>query len=337
MQLKILLYISWIALVAPLALQAQDVLRVVGSASMYPFFTVAAERFSKTHPNAAPIVEATGTGGGFKLFCSNNPSSPQMVNASRPIQPSETALCNKQQVVDRLELALGFDALVFAHHLNFPTISLRKVDIYNALAKDIWQQGSWVENPYQYWSEVNQDLPHIPILIYGPPVSAGTRDALLELVIEPDCNRIMHNNKQAKLSKPAGVCRRLREDGVFVDSSSNDNVVIQKIYNDAQALGIVSYSYYKTHQQLVMAAAIEQITPSKETILHGQYPLARKMYSYVKGLGNSSAVLQDFVRELTSEEAIGPAGYLAAKGLLPLAAKKRATQRNNIERIIKKP
>ncbi len=78
---------------------ARDQVKAVGSSTVFPFIASASEEFSYISDYRAPIIEATGTGGGFKIFCQGIGSAyPDLSNASRPIKASEVSLCAKNGV-----------------------------------------------------------------------------------------------------------------------------------------------------------------------------------------------------------------------------------------------
>ena len=282
--------------------QARQQLRIVGSSTLYPFITIAAEKFGKKH-RATPVVEATGTGGGFHLFCSGNSIRyPDIVNASRTIKPSEVALCKKNGVINVKEIMLGYDGIIIAQSRAANELNLSKEQLFLALAKKIPQNGQLVYNFYYSWRQINPSLPDIKIEVYGPSFTSGTRDAFIELVMHPFCN--------------SPSCREIREDGAYIEMPENDNLIIHKLLNNKHALGIISFSLLAENPKIA-PARINKIIPTKESIVNGSYPLARPLFIYVnydhlKAIPN----LKAFISELTSPSSLGANGYLTQKGLL---------------------
>jgi phosphate transport system substrate-binding protein len=320
----------------------REIVRIVGSASVYPFMTVVAEKFGRTHYGAVPIVESTGTGGGLKLFCSNNHQDvPALVTASRPIRPSETELCTQRGVETITEIVLGYDALLFVRSSavlpgRAETFALSQEDIYKAMAKTILSEGQWIANPYHNWRDIHPSLPDMPILIYGPPLASGTRDALIEIVLEPACEA-QRKALPETIDAPTGVCRMIREDGRFVEGS-NDNVIIQKLMHNHEALGIVAFGYFMTNQASLEASPINHVAPTPQTILAGKYPVSRPLFVYAKDVSPTMPEsLRLFLRDLVSEDALGKEGYLAGIGLIPLPAKQIEKQKQHISDLLKKP
>ena len=160
------------------AAEARDQIRIVGSSTVYPFTTAVAENFGQRTGMKTPIVEATGTGGGMKLFCAGiGPDHPDITNASRRIKKGEFEDCNKNGVNEIVELNIGFDGLTIAHSRNGPPVELTLAQLFLALAKSIpGPDGKLIANPNMQWSDIDPSLPAIKIEVLGPPPTSGTRD-----------------------------------------------------------------------------------------------------------------------------------------------------------------
>ncbi|MEZ5919317.1 MAG: substrate-binding domain-containing protein [Alphaproteobacteria bacterium] len=188
MRKTLLSFTAFTALAFPVCAQAGEQIQIVGSSTVYPFVTVAAEEFGNSTDFKTPIIESTGTGGGFKLFCAGiDEASPDMSNASREIKQSERDMCAENGVKDITEIKIGFDGIVLANSKEAERYHLSKTQIFKALAKKVPVNGALVDNPYQSWNEIDPSLPNDKIEVYGPPTTSGTRDAFVELVMEPSC------------------------------------------------------------------------------------------------------------------------------------------------------
>lgn len=312
------------------AAEARDQVRAVGSSTVYPFVTAAAENFGKGGKFKTPIVESTGTGGGFKLFCAGvGHDTPDISNASRPITQSEKDMCKQNGVSDIAELMIGYDGIVFANSVKAKPFALSKRDVFLALAREIPKDGKLVKNPYTQWNEVNPKLPAQKIEVYGPPPTSGTRDAFVELVMEKTCESFPEF-KAAYADEKArkGACKMLREDGKFVEAGEDDNLIIQKLEANANAVGIFGYSFLAENKQKIQAASVDGVAPDFKNIENGSYGVSRSLFIYVKNqhIGQVPG-LAEFAREVVSPGAIGANGYLIDKGLLPLHAEAmKATQ-----------
>ncbi len=305
-------------------------IRVVGSSTVFPFVSAAAEQFG-LGGNTTPIVESTGTGGGFKLFCSGvGEQFPDINNASRPMTESEIKLCAEHGIREPIELPIGYDGIVLASAKNGTHYALTKVQIFKALARDLPDaSGALVTNPNRTWRDVSSELPDVAIEMYGPPPTSGTRDAFVELVMEKACESIpafetAYPDKSTRKKK----CHMMREDGAFIEAGEDDNMIIQKLMNNASALGIVGYSFYEENKSRIQASTIEGELPNYATIESGKYKVARSLYVYVKQEHLTQVPnLAAFAREVVSDAAIGEDGYLTFRGLLPMPeAVRRETQ-----------
>jgi phosphate transport system substrate-binding protein len=302
---------------------ADQKIKIVGSSTVAPFSRTIAERFGATTSFSTPIVESTGTGGGFKAFCAGvGAAEPSIANASRPIKDSERELCNAAGVTAITEIPLGYDGIVVANAKAGPLFDLTKKELYLALAKDIPDgQGGFKPNPYKMWNEVNANLPAKPIMVLGPPPTSGTRDAFVELGMElgaaeiPELAALKESDPEAFKVRAHTV----RTDGAWVDFGENDTAIVQSLVKSPDAIGILGFSFLEQNGDRVKGANLGGVEATFENITNGQYGLARVMYFYVKDQ-NLPLVpgLAEFVVESVSDGAAGEDGYMIEKGLIPL-------------------
>jgi phosphate transport system substrate-binding protein len=303
--------------------QQRDYISIVGSSTVYPFSTVVAEKFGKMGSFKTPKIESTGTGGGFKLFCGGvGVQHADISNASRAIKASEFEGCQKNGVTDIVEVKVGYDGIAVANAKKAPVLNLTVKDLFMALAKEVPDaQGNLVPNPYKTWKEVNAALPAVKIEVLGPPPTSGTRDAFLELAMEAGAKKF---ETLSKLSKEDGkkftaVAHTIREDGAYIDAGENDNLIVQKLDANPNAVGIFGFSFLDQNMDKLHGSVVEGAAPSFETIANGKYPLSRPLFFYVKKahVGVIPGIAE-FLAEFTSEKAWGKDGYLSEKGLIPL-------------------
>lgn len=302
---------------------ARDQVQIVGSSTVFPFSTAVAEQIGKTSGGKTPIVESTGTGGGFKLFCAGvGVGHPDITNASRRIKPSEVEECRANGVTEVVEVQIGFDGIVMANEIGAPRYSLTRRQIFQALAKEVpGAAGQLQPNPHQRWSDVDPALPERPIEVYGPPPTSGTRDAFVELIMEEGCKTFdwVAALRESDEDRFKQICHSVREDGRYVESGENDNLIVNKLSSNSDALGIFGYSFLEENTDQVQGSVIDGVEPTFETIAAGTYPVSRPMYIYVKKahVGVIPGIAE-YVAEYTRPEAMGPEGYLTEVGLIPL-------------------
>ena len=318
----LLIAASTLALMAAPAL-ARDQIRIVGSSTVYPFTTAVAEAFGKTSGMKTPVVESTGTGGGFKLFCAGvGEATPDFTNASRPIKKSEFDDCAKNGVTELVEIKIGFDGLSIAHSKAAPDFALTKQQIFMALAKEVpGAGGKLVANPYKMWSDIDPSLPATKIEVLGPPPTSGTRDSFAELVMEKGAETIgsLKDLKKADAKAFEKVWKSMREDGAYVEAGENDNLIVQKLDANPNALGIFGYSFLEQNESSIKGIAVDGVAPSYEAIAGGEYQVARPLFVYAKKQHVGSVPgMAEFIAEYVSDKAIGEDGYLAGKGLVTL-------------------
>ncbi|HBS43074.1 MAG TPA: phosphate ABC transporter substrate-binding protein, partial [Oceanospirillales bacterium] len=253
----------------------RDYISIVGSSTVYPFSTVVAERFGKSTNFPTPKVESTGSGGGMKLFCQGvGESTPDITNSSRAIKSSEIALCAENGVKDIVEVMVGYDGIVLAGSNEAPKYELTRKDIFLALAKMVPNTDgtdTLIENPYKTWKDVNPTLPAKKIEVLGPPPTSGTRDAFVELAMEGGCKKFpfIAAMKDADKNKFKAVCHGLREDGGYIEAGENDNLIVQKLAQNATAVGIFGYSFLEENRGKIQAAKVDGIEPKRELISSG--------------------------------------------------------------------
>ena len=311
--------------------QNRDQIRIVGSSTVFPYTQAVAEQYAASTGKPAPVVESTGTGGGFKAFCEGvGPSFADITGASRAIKKSEFDLCAQNGVTDITEVLLGFDGLSIAHSINGPDLNLTKAQIFQALAAEVEVDGKVVANPYKMWNEIDASLPAAPISVFGPPPTSGTRDAFVELVMTVGCGKFPAI-AALEADKKKEVCERMRQDGPFIEAGENDNLIVQRLQADPNALGIFGYSFLFENTDTLKDVAVDGVEASPETIADGSYPVSRPLFIYVKNAHRGVIPgMDDFLAEYVSEPAFGDDGYLNERGLIPLAADQREMVRQAV-------
>ncbi|HTU11139.1 MAG TPA: substrate-binding domain-containing protein [Allosphingosinicella sp.] len=308
-------------------------IKIVGSSTVYPFTTAVAERFAQNRPSFhAPIVEATGTGAGMQLFCSGvGARFPDVANASRRIRESEYERCHANGVNHIIEVPVGIDGLALIESSQRPTgFNLSVRDVYAALAAEPFGRPQTART----WRDVNPSLPDVPILVYGPPPTSGTRDSFVELMLTKGCESdpAMVALKARDPRRQTRLCSRIREDGAFVEAGENDNLLIQRVSQNQGTVGVLGYSFMEENLDRVRGVPIGGVAPTAETIQNFTYPGARQLFIYVKG-EHLDAVpgLREFLAEL--ERGWGPGAYLTDRGLIPLPDPMRAQAASVVQRL----
>jgi phosphate transport system substrate-binding protein len=321
-----------VAVVLPLMLSSvvsaqssRDYINIVGSSTVYPFSTVVAEQFGKSSKFKSPKVESTGTGGGFKLFCSGvGVQYPDITNASRAIKASEFQTCQKNGVKDIVEVKVGYDGIAIAQATTGKPFELSLKELFLALAKKVPDPkggDQLVNNPYNNWNEINSTLPASKIEVLGPPPTSGTRDAFLELAMEGGCKEFpwIKALKDKDENAYKEICHAIREDGGYIEAGENDNLIVQKLEANPKAIGIFGFSFLDQNADKVVGLKIQGVFPEYDAIASGQYPISRPIYFYVKKAHVEVIPgIKPFLEEFTSEKAWGNEGYLTDKGLIAM-------------------
>jgi phosphate transport system substrate-binding protein len=294
--------ITLLALPHAASAQAQ-VVKIDGSSTVFPITEGVAEDFQKSKKGAVKVtVGISGTGGGFKKFCR---AETDVQNASRPIQAKEMEDC-KAAGVEYFELPVAFDALTVV--MNPKNAFLKEITV--AELKTMWEPAA--QGKVMKWSQVNPAWPDAPIKLFGAGADSGTFDYFTEAV-----------NGKAKASR-----------GDFT-ASEDDNVLVQGVSQDVNAIGYFGYAYYAENMSRLKAVPIIEkagkpaVLPSQESVLAGTYqPLSRPIFIYVNAKSLAKPEVKEFVEFYMKE------GAKIAKEVkyVPLPAKAYTT---NLEHLAK--
>jgi phosphate transport system substrate-binding protein len=304
-----------VAAVMVTAAQARDQIRIVGSSTVYPFSSYVAEEFGATSGNPTPVVESTGSGGGMKIFCAGNGlDTPDFTNASRPMKTSEWELCQQNGVKNIVGVVIGFDGISIAQNKSNPALDLTLEQVFLALAEEVPSKDgkSLIKNPYKKWSDIDASLPSREIKMIGAPTTSGTRDAFDEMVME---------KASKKFPVYGGKYKKIRNDGAFIPGGENDNLIVQRLDQDKDAMGYFGYSFLEENHDKVSGVKLNGIEPTFDNISSGKYPVSRSLFFYAKAdhfdkVKGMNAYLDLFVEDMM----IGNDGVLKTIGLIPMPA-----------------
>jgi phosphate transport system substrate-binding protein len=317
----------------------RDYLNIVGSTTVYPFAALAAEQLVKAGKLPKPMLQASGSGGGFMLFChGNGVEEADITLASRKIRASERERCNENGVTDIVEIKIGYDGIVLAGDASSAQMDLALRDIYLALASSVPAavgEQEMTRNTYRSWDEVDRRLPKRPIKVYGPVGGSGTRYVFARLGMEAGCRSFdwLRNLKREDPATYRQNCRKIRDD-VYIAAGENDEATLEKLSGNADALAVFSFGFVDRNAERLRVLPVGGVMPTLETIADDSYPLTRPLYLYVKQqhIGQYPGI-RTFLAEITSESAWGDAGYLTGSGLVPMSVEERAHYRDLVEKM----
>jgi phosphate transport system substrate-binding protein len=261
---------SYALLIAGTSITAHaQVVKVDGSSTVYPVTEGVAEEFQKANKGLKVTVGVSGTGGGFKKFCRNEID---VANASRPITASEIADCRKIGV-EYYELPVAFDALTVV--INPKNAWLKQATV--AELKKMWEPAA--QGKITKWNQVNPAWPDQPIKLFGAGSDSGTFDYFTEAIV--------------------GKSKSSRGD---FTASEDDNVLVQGVAGDVNAIGYFGYAYYAENTARLKALPIvakdgaPAVSPSPESVIAGTYqPLSRPIFIYVNAKSLSKPEVKKFV------------------------------------------
>lgn len=248
---------------------AQSVIKIDGSSTVFPITEAIADGFHEKNPSVKVTVGIAGTGGGFKKFCKGETD---ISDASRPILKKEMAECAKNGI-SYMELPVAFDAVTVVIHPKNKFLAKLTVEEL----KKMWEPAA--DGVIKTWNQVNPAWPKEAIKLFGPGKESGTFDYFTEAIVG-----------KAKSSR------------VDYTASEDDNVIVQAVARDPNAIGYLGYAYYQENSKKLKAAAIiakegkPAVLPSVKTVTDATYqPLARPLFIYVNVKADERPEVRAFV------------------------------------------
>jgi phosphate transport system substrate-binding protein len=270
--------------------------RIDGSSTVFPITEAVAEEFQRENRGVRVTVGISGTGGGFKKFCSGETD---IADASRKITEGEREAC-RAAGYEPIELAVAFDGLsVVANPENDFCDCLTVEEL-----RRIWEPGSTVER----WNQVRPDWPNEEIVLYGPGTDSGTFDYFTEAIMG-----------ESGASRPDFT------------ASEDDNVLVQGVAGDRYSLGYFGYAYYVENRNRLKLVAVNGgdgcVRPSPETIENGEYrPLSRPLFIYVRRSALERPEVEVFVRYYLENAAM----LVPDVGYVPMGAERYQAELSEI-------
>jgi len=297
-------------------------IHIVGSSTIYPMITSAAEIYSIETHHIAPVIESTGTGGGIKVFCNGiGDAYPDLVVTSRPMSQEEIKFCAHNGVQKLERFVLGYDGIVIAQSTPNQIKNINMTDLFDALEKYREVDQQKIKNPTHYWNEISPKYHAQKIKILGPPSTSGTKQTFLQLVFS---NALIEEKKYPYTPE-------LRDDLTYIDTAEQETVTATKLHLEEDAIAIFSYGFLIKNRDKIHAISVNHVLPTFETITDGSYPLSRSLYIYVKGENfKTTPDLVDFLEFFFSEGISGLKGYLKNYGLIPLPSSKFHKERQKL-------
>ncbi len=247
--------------------QSAREIKIDGSSTVYPITEAVAEEFMAQNRGLNVTVGVSGTGGGFSKFCNGETD---ISNASRPIKATEIEKC-RAAGIEYIELPVAYDALTIVVNNRNTWANSMTVDEL----KRLWEPSA--QGTITRWNQIRPNWPNRPIILYGPGSDSGTFDYFTEAVVgEADASRADYT------------------------ASEDDNVLVQGVVGDTNALGYFGYAYYSENSSRLKAVAIDNgsgpVAPSSETVENGTYqPLSRPLFIYVSAASLSRPEVRQFV------------------------------------------
>jgi phosphate transport system substrate-binding protein len=259
-------------------------IRIEGSSTVQPITQAAAELFRQENPDARISVGGSGTSDGFEAFCQGET---QISDASRPIDVAEEVPVCEENGVEFIEIPVAFDGIsVVVNPQNDWATEITSEEL-----KTTWEPQA--EGEITQWSQVRSEWPDTELNLYGPGTESGTYEFFNEAIVgnEEEVNRSDY------------------------EASEDDNVLVQGVAGDQNALGYFGYSYYENNRDSLKVLAVDGVEPTEDSIRSGEYVLSRPLFIYVstQALENNQAVepfLDFYVSEQNLNRLVEAAKYV---------------------------
>jgi phosphate transport system substrate-binding protein len=284
-------------------------IRIDGSSTVYPITEAVAEEFRRSQPAVKVTVGLSGTGGGFKKF---GRGETDINNASRHIKKEETELC-KTNNIDHLDIQVAFDGLSIVVNPKNTWVN----DITVAELKKIWEPEA--QGKIKKWNQIRPEWPNEEFHLYGAGTESGTYDYFTEAIV--------------------GKSHSSRGD---YTASEDDNVLVQGVSTDKNALGFFGFAYYEENKDKLKVVPVNDekedngkgaVLPTIETVKNKTYsPLSRPLFVYV----SSVAAKRPEVREFVNFYIDNAAELSKEVGFIPMTDEEYSRERSRVEEFIKK-
>lgn len=263
--------------------QGAATIRIDGSSTVFPITEAMAEDFQAQNRGVNVTVGISGTGGGFEKFCNGETD---ISNASRPIKQSEMDAC-KAAGIEYIELPVAYDALtIVVNPRNTWASSLTVEEL-----KKIWEPAA--QGQITNWNQVRSSFPDAPLKLFGPGTDSGTFDYFTEAIV--------------------GEAQSSRAD---FTASEDDNVLVQGVSRDPNALGYFGFAYYEENRDRIKSVAVDNgdgpVAPTRTSVEDGTYqPLSRPLFIYVSKAAAERSEVQNFISfYLESTDLVAEVGYV---------------------------
>lgn len=263
--------------------QGATTIRIDGSSTVFPITEAVAEDFQTQNRGTQVTVGISGTGGGFEKFCNGEID---ISNASRPIKQSEMDNC-KAAGIEYIELPVAYDALTIVVNPRNTWASSLTVDEL----KKMWEPSA--QGKVTNWNQIRSSFPDAPLKLFGPGTDSGTFDYFTEAIV--------------------GKSKESRAD---FTASEDDNVLVQGVARDPNALGYFGFAYYEENQQRLKAVPIDSgngpVMPTAANVENGTYtPLSRPLFIYVSKAAAERSEIQSFINfYLSNTDLVSEVGYV---------------------------
>jgi phosphate transport system substrate-binding protein len=225
---------------------------IEGSSTVYPITQAAAELFREENPDARIEVGGAGTSDGFEAFCQGDT---EISDASRPIDQAEEVPVCEENGVEFIEIPVAYDGISVVVNKRGNDWA---TDITSEELAKIWEPSA--EGEVTKWSQARSDWPDDELSLYGPGTESGTYEFFNETIV----------GNEEEVSRQSDV-----------EMSEDDNVLVQGVSGDKDALGYFGYSYYENNLDTLRALAVDGVKPTEDSIRTGEYRLSRPLFIYV--------------------------------------------------------
>lgn len=335
--------IAWIVAMSPLPAGAEGAIKAVGSTFVSPFLRSVFDRLVDAGVILPPQQEYRGTERGLAEFCRPpGPDAASVVAMSRRMRTTEFERCQANGVPAIIEIQLGSNTLVLTARRNDADYDLSLRNLYDAVTRELPADDEFLTNGRKRWKEIDERLPDTPIRVVVPASGLGSRGFFEDRFLQAACRGIPEIRGIFSAEARVKQCVGLRTDKVVVEVGVPYDQAVRLAMTDAPpgSIAILPYNMATAMTDLLKILPLDGVLPSPTTVASRTYPYVRPLFVYInrahvkdyRGRG-PVAGLRELITELTRERTIGPDGYLAVEGVVPLSEDNRDYVRNRALRL----
>ena len=241
---------------------ARDQIRIVGSSTVYPFATAVAEEFGRSSKFKTPIIESTGHRRRPEAVLRRRrraaPGHHQRL-APDQAERGRSVRGERRQGDHRGEDRLRRDRDREREEVAALSSSRCSSSSSRSPSRFPRPGGELVANPNKTWKDVDAVAPEREDRSARPAAHLGHARRVQRA---RDRGRLQHLSRAEGARRTRtrrsykSICLAVREDGAYVEAGENDNLIVQKLVANPNALGVFGYSFLEQNTDQIQGSIV---------------------------------------------------------------------------------